>query len=81
MYNEAEKILLHNDCTRIIKRSSKLCIINDEMNKLFGIKDLSIVFFVKAIAPIQTSATNEIKRMGDRKIIIENTGFEAPILL
>jgi hypothetical protein len=39
MYNEAEKILLHNDCTRIIKRSSKLCIINDEMNKLFGIKD------------------------------------------
>lgn len=39
MYNETEKIILHNDCVKMIKRPSKLCIINDVMNKLFNIKD------------------------------------------
>ena len=39
MDNDFEKILLHNECIRMIRRPSKIIIINTVMEKLFNIKN------------------------------------------
>lgn len=39
MDSENEKIFLHNHCTNMLKRPSKIFIINDVMYKLFNIKN------------------------------------------